>query len=62
MYCRVILSLRKMIFNKRSNYALFPPLVVEVAGTRVGDGQVGQVAQAARQMIKRDQTVNGLLL
>ena len=51
-----------MIFNKRSNYALFPPLVVEVAGTRVGDGQVGQVAQAARQMIKRDQTVNGLLL
>ena len=62
MYCQVILSLRKMIFEFRNKRTLFPFLVVEVAGTRVGDGQVGQVAQAARQMIKRDQTVNGLLL
>ena len=51
-----------MIFEFRNKRTLFPFLVVEVAGTRVGDGQVGQVAQAARQIIKRDQTVNGLLL
>ena len=36
--------------------------VVEVAGTRVGDGQVGRVAQAARQILRRDQMDNGTLL
>ena len=54
---------RKIKFKIRSKCDFFFLLsVVEVAGTRVGDGQVGRVAQAARQILRRDQMDNGTLL